>query len=73
MSSLKCQEFITERARLLKRIKESEAENVELRKRLSEDVTPIEKKTTAMQNLSLQEKVDLVSCLLQDLRLAVEP
>ncbi len=42
---------------------ELEAENTELRKRLGEDVTPTEKKPTAMQNLSLQEKVDLFRSL----------
>jgi len=40
-----------------------EAENAELRKRLGEDVTPIEQKPTAMLNLSLQEKVDLFRSL----------
>ena len=53
------QEWLIERERLLGLIKELEAENAELRKRLGEDVTPTEKKPTAMQNLSLQEKVDL--------------
>ena len=53
------QEWYIERERLLGRIKELEAENAELRKRLGEDVTPTEKTPTAMQNLSLQEKVDL--------------
>ena len=51
-------EWLIERQQLLERIKELEAENTELRKRLGEDVTPTEKKPTAMQNLSLQEKVD---------------
>ncbi len=63
MSSQSYQELITERERLLGRIKELEAENAELRKRLGEGVMPIEKKTTAMQNLSLQEKVDLFRSL----------
>ncbi len=57
------QEWYIERERLLGRIKELEAENAELRKRLGEDVTPIEKVPTAMQNLSLQEKVDLFRSL----------
>lgn len=57
------QEWYIERERLLGRIKELEAENTELRKRLGEDVTPTEKKPTAMQNLSLQEKVDLFRSL----------
>lgn len=63
MSSQGYQEFIIERERLLGRIKELKAENAELRKRLGMDVMPIEKKTTAMQNLSLQEKVDLFRSL----------
>ena len=57
------QEWYIERERLLGRIKELEAENTELRKRLGGDVTPTEKKPTAMQNLSLQEKVDLFRSL----------
>ena len=57
------QEWYIERERLLGRIKELEAENAELRKRLAEDVTPIKKPPTAMQNLSLQEKVDLFRSL----------
>ena len=56
-------EWLIERKQLLARIKELEAENTELRKRLGEDVTPTEKKPTAMQNLSLQEKVDLFRSL----------
>lgn len=52
------QEWITERQRLLERIKELEAENVELKRRLGEDVTPVAQEPTAMQTLSLQEKVD---------------
>ena len=63
MSSQRYQEFIEERARLLERIKELEAENAELRKRLGEDVMPIEKAPTAMLNLSLQEKVNLFRSL----------
>lgn len=50
-------EWIAERQRLLERIKELEAENVELRKRLGEDVVPIKQEPYAMQTLSLQEKV----------------
>ncbi len=57
------QEWYIERERLLGRIKELEVENAELRKRLGEDVAPIEKKPTAMQYLSLQEKVDLFKSL----------
>ena len=60
---MQVQEWLIERQQLLERIKELEAENVELRKRLGEDVTPIEKKPTAMQYLSLQEKVDLFKSL----------
>ena len=60
---MQVQEWLIERERLLGRIKELEAENAELRKRLGEDVTPIEKKPTAMLNLSLQEKVDLFRSL----------
>jgi len=56
-------EWLIERQQLLERIKELEAENTELRKKLGEDVTPTEKKPTAMQNLSLQEKVDLFRSL----------
>ena len=57
------QEWYIERERLLERIKKLEAENAELRKRLGEDVMPIEKAPTAMLNLSLQEKVDLFRSL----------
>lgn len=60
---MQVQEWLIERQKLLERIKELEAENAELRKRLGEDVMPIEKKPTAMQNLSLQEKVDLFRSL----------
>ena len=56
---MQVQERLIERERLLGRIKELEAKNAELRKRLGKDVTPIEKKPRAMQNLSLKEKVDL--------------
>lgn len=57
------QEWITERQRLLERIKELEAENVELKRRLGEDVTPVAQEPTAMHTLSLQEKVDLFRSL----------
>ena len=43
-------EWYIERERLLERIKELEAENAELRKRLGEDVMLIEKAPTAMLN-----------------------
>ena len=56
---MQVQEWLTEREQLLGRIKKLKAENAELRKRLGKDITPIEKKPTAMQNLSLKEKVDL--------------
>jgi hypothetical protein len=58
MSFGSCQEWITERQRLLERIKELEAENVELKRRLGEDVTPVAQEPTAMHTLSLQEKMD---------------
>ncbi len=60
---MQVQEWLIERQQLLERIKELEAENAKLRKKLGEDVTSIEKKPTAMQNLSLQEKVDLFRSL----------
>ena len=63
MSSQRYQEFIAERTRLLERIKELEAENAELRKRLGELVTPMPPASNAMQNLSLQEKMDLFCSL----------
>ena len=52
------QELIVERQHLLERIKELEEENVELRKRLGEHVTPVAQEPTAMHTLPLQEKVD---------------
>ena len=57
------QEWIAERQRLLGRIKELEAENVELKKRLGEVVMHEVQEPTAMQTLSLQEKVDLFRSL----------
>ncbi|MBQ7237768.1 MAG: DEAD/DEAH box helicase family protein [Bacteroidales bacterium] len=57
------QNWITERQKLLARIKELEAENAELRKKLGENVMSLEKKPTAMQKLSLQAKVDLFRSL----------
>lgn len=56
-------DWIVERQRLLERIKELETENVELKRRLGEDVTPIAQEPTAMHTLSLQEKVDLFRSL----------
>lgn len=41
MATQQYQEFITERARLLERIRELEAENAELRKRLGEKVATV--------------------------------
>ena len=57
------QEWIAERQRLLERIKELEAENAELKKRLGEDVVPVVHEPTAMQKLSAQEKVELFRSL----------
>ena len=63
MSSLRYQEFIKERARLLERIKELETENAELRKRLGEPVRSVPQDSKVMPNLSLQEKVGLFCSL----------
>ena len=63
MSSQRYQEFVAERTRLLERIKELEAENAELRKRLGEPVNPVPSASNAMQNLLLQEKMDLFCSL----------
>ena len=63
MSSQRYQEFIAERTRLLERIRELETENAELRKRLGEPVAPMSTASSAMQNLSLQEKIDLFCSL----------
>lgn len=57
------QEWIAERQRLLERIKELEAENTELKKRLGEDVVPVVHEPTAMQKLSALEKVELFRSL----------
>ena len=57
------QNWLAERQQLFERIKELEAENAELRKRLGENVAPVEQKPTAMLRLSLQEKVDLFRSL----------
>ena len=53
------QEWIAEHQRLIERIKELEAENAELKKRLGEDVVHIVHEPTAMHKLSAQEKVEL--------------
>ena len=57
------QDWITERQKLLERIKELETENAELRKRLGEDVVPVVQEPTVMQKLSVQEKVELFRSL----------
>ena len=56
-------DWIAERQQLFERIKELEAENAELKKRLGEDVVPVVHKPTAMQKLSAQEKVELFRSL----------
>ena len=71
MSSQRYQEFIAERTRLLERIKELEAENAELRKRLGEPVTPMPPASSAMQNLSLQEKIDCSAVCLRDVMMCL--
>ena len=53
-------DWIAERQQLLDRIKELEAENAELKKRLGEDVVHVVHEPTAMQKLSAQEKVELL-------------
>ena len=50
-------------SKLLERIKELENENAELRKRLGELVEPVTSASNAMQNLSLQEKIDVFCSL----------
>ena len=57
------QEWLIERQQLTERIRELEAENAELRKRLGEDVVPLHREPTAMQRLSRQEKMDLFRSL----------
>lgn len=58
MEPVAYQELITERDLLKKRIRELEKENAQLRKRLGEDSLD-KQKSSAMQTLSLQEKVEL--------------
>lgn len=53
------QNWIAERQKLLERIKELEAENVELKRRLGEETIPVVKEPTVMQKFSLQEKMNL--------------
>ena len=71
MSSQRYQEFIAERTRLLVRIRELETENAELRKRLGEPVNPVTSASSAMQNLSLQEKIDLFAVCLRDVMMCL--
>ena len=54
-------DWIAERQQLLERIKELEAENAELKKRLGEDVELVAQEPTAMQTLSLQKKIAMYS------------
>lgn len=56
-------DWIAERQRLIERIKELEAENTELKKRLGEEAIPAKHEPTAMRTLSLQEKVELFRSL----------
>lgn len=56
-------EWIAERQRLLERIKDLEAENAELKKRLGKDIVTVVQEPTAMQKLSVQEKVELFRSL----------
>lgn len=63
MGLMNFQDWVVERQRLLNRIKELEAENTELKKRLGEDIIPVVQVPTAMQTLSLQEKVNLFRSL----------
>ena len=63
MGLMNPQDWVVERQRLLNRIKELEAENTELRKRLGEDVVPVVQEPTVMQKLSVQEKVELFRSL----------
>ena len=56
-------DWIIERQQLLERIKKLEAENAELKKRLGEDVVTVVQEPTAMQKLSVQEKVELFRSL----------
>ena len=63
MGLMNFQDWVVERQRLLNRIKELEAENTELKKQLGEDIIPVVQEPTAMQTLSLQEKVNLFRSL----------
>ena len=57
------QNWLAERQQLIERIKELEAENAELRKRLGENIAPVEQKPTVIQRLSLEERVGLFRSL----------
>jgi len=57
------QNWLAERQQLIERIKELEAENAKLRKRLGEDIVPVEQKPTIKKQLSLEERVELFRSL----------
>ena len=57
------QDWLVERRQLIERIKELEAENAKLRKRLGEDIVPVEQKPTIKKQLSLEERVELFRSL----------
>ena len=57
------QDWLVERQQLIERIKELEAENAKLRKRLGEDIVPVEQKSTIKKQLSLEERVELFRSL----------
>ena len=57
------QDWLVERQQLIERIKELEAENAKLRKRLGEDIVPVEQKPTIKKQLSLEERVELFRSL----------
>lgn len=63
MGLMNFQGWVIERQRLLERIKELEAENKELKKRLGEEDIPTKHEPTVMRTLSLQEKVELFQSL----------
>ena len=57
------QNWLAERQQLIERIKELEAENAELRKRLGEGHAPVEQKPTVKKRLSLEGRVELFRSL----------
>ena len=63
MSQIDYQDWIAERQHLLERIHELEAENVELRRRLSVEVGHITEASATMKRLSLQDKINLFRSL----------